>query len=574
MRGEDGGKVAETMRAGFGSKLLPILTVLGFLVPIGLYFWLISAYGVDMLRADQWFDVRLIHDSLSGTLGFGELWAPHGENRVLSQNILAILLGRYLHYNVVIEEYFSAFLLTAALVLIVLAHRRRSPSTPWIAYCPAAFVLLTVAQWGGALYGYSLGWYIIIFCLALVLFLIDRPAPTWITWSGAVVAAVIASYSSLQGLFVWVAGLTIILQRRRPTRFIVAWVGAGLATAGLYFYRWDPSQGGGISYALKHPGETLQYFFFAVGDVVSVRLPDSPHGAQYGVLLFGVAIFAVAIWCLVSYGFRADDSSARPLGAALIWVGLLFAAGAAGARTEIGISNAGFSLYVAFDVLILLGALLIVIDRPPTDFAHSTKRTPLHLGMGVAVGALVLVQVLVGTVNGISQSGEYRDYELTGAIVTAKIRQAPDGLVASQLGAGYESSAFIRSMAGYACSHHLSLFSTKDVEWYESQHLPKNTTAPTVLLAKPRAGDVIRGKVFLDAFALDPLGVTRVQFFGSGDSGRTRFLIGKAVASTVGWLAGWDTRSVPNGKYWIQAVALSPGSLRGNSPWVPVQIRN
>ena len=51
------------------------LTVLLFALPVALYLWLISADGVDMLRADQWYDVNLIQSSLTGHLTFSMLWA-------------------------------------------------------------------------------------------------------------------------------------------------------------------------------------------------------------------------------------------------------------------------------------------------------------------------------------------------------------------------------------------------------------------------------------------------------------------------------------------------------------------
>jgi hypothetical protein len=569
----EGRSAAQEAERASAKKRRVLLPATGFLVPVALYFWLISADGVDMLRADQWFDVKLIHDWSTGKLSFGELWALHGENRVFFQNLLTLFLARAFHYNVLVEEYLSASLLVAALVLIVLSHRRRSPSTPWLWYCPVALLLLTVGQWGGTLYGYAVGWYLIIACVAVVLFLLDRPALSWVAWCGAAGAAVVASFSSLQGLFVWVAGLTILLQRRRPGRMVLAWVGASFVTAGLYFFGWNAGQGEGVSYALAHPAEALQYFFFAVGDILSVPLPNSPHGAQYAVLVFGIAVFGVAVWSLVRYGFRADERSARPLGVALIWVGLSFAAAAAGARTVDGISNAGFSLYVAFDLLILLGSFLVVIDRRPAGVTTGAGRAPVALGLSLVVGLLVVVQVVAGSVNGVRYGRDYRDYEVTGAIVTSKIRQAPDGLVTNQLGAGYESAAFIRSMTAYARSEHLSLFSTDQVHRYELQQLPRNTTPPSVLVDKPRPDDVLHGVVFLDATASDPFGVSGLRFFARVDGGAS-FLVGSAVSSNVGWLAGWDTKRLPNGSYFVRAVGFSPGGLSSSSRWVPVRLRN
>ncbi|MBV8462406.1 MAG: hypothetical protein JO368_03875, partial [Acidimicrobiales bacterium] len=257
-----------------------VLTALGFLLPVGLYLWLISADAVDTLRADQWFDVRLIRHSFDGTLRFGMLWAQHGENRIFFQNLITLVLAHVVHFNVIVEDYLSAALLIGAIVLMVLSHHRRSPSTPWIAYCPVAIVLLSVAQYGGALYGFAIGWYLVLFALAIALFLLDRPDLTWIALSSAIAAGVFASFSSLQGLFVWPVGLALLLQRARGRWLVGGWVAAGFVTACLYFFDWD-SQQGSVSYAAHHLPVTLRFFFFTVGDVVGVRLPNAPSGAQY-----------------------------------------------------------------------------------------------------------------------------------------------------------------------------------------------------------------------------------------------------------------------------------------------------
>lgn len=568
---EGTGAVVDT-KLGSTPKLRALLTVIGFAFPVGLYFWFISANGVDALHADQWYDVKLIHEWSNGTLSFGDLWSPHGENRVFFQNLFTLILGRWFNYNVLIEEYVSATLLVAALVLIVLAHHRRSRSTPWFWYCPVAFLLLTVGQWGGALYGYALGWYLIVVCLAILLFLLDTTALSWLTWGVAVGAAVIASFSSLQGLFVWIAGLTILLQRRRSRPMILGWLGAAVVATGLYFSGWNSTQGSGVSYALAHPGQTLQYFFFAIGDVVSVPLPDAPHGAQWAVFAFGVCVFVVAVWSLFRYGFRPDESSSRPLGVALIWVGLLFAAGAAAARAEDGISNASFTLYVSFDLLILLGCFLAVIDQSTTDRGEMARKPWFQFGVQATVLALVLLQVLIGTANGLRYGNDYRDEQLTEAVVTARIHQAPDELVETQLGAGYETAAFIRQMISDAKSDRLSLFSTNQLHAYENDPLPTNTTAPIVSVEKPQPGDVISGGTFLVAAASDPFGITSVQFFARDEDGR-RFLIASAEQTRVGWLAGWKTNNQPDGTYSIQAVASTYGGLRTSSPWVSVQLR-
>jgi hypothetical protein len=544
-----------------------------FAATAALYFWIISSYGVDMLRADQWFDIKLIQRSYSGHLSFGSLWAQHGENRVFFQNLLTLALAHLTHFNVVVEEYLSALLLLGACVLIILTHRRRSPRTAWLAYCPVGLLLLTSAQSIGTLYGYAFGWYLIMAALSAALYFLDRPVLTRVALCVAILAAVVASFSSLQGLFVWPVGLVLVLQRERGRSVATAWVLSALVTAGLYFYNWDSGQGGSVGFAIRHPFEALRVFLFSVGDVVGLQLSNTPRGAQYLVLIFGVAIVAVAICSLLSAGFRTDTKSARPIGVALIWFGLLFAVGDAGARASAGTSNASFPLYVLFDILILLGSYLIVIDRSEVSVHRKKTRISRLSVLQTVICVLVGLQVVFGTIYGLSNARSYRDEQVADAVVTVHIRDAPVGLVVHQLGAGFESASFIRQMTDYARGQRLSLFSTAAVLAYARQKLPINRIRPTTALLKPADGASLQGDEFLLASGSDPYGVTKMDFVVRFSDGH-QVTIGAGVPAKFGWLGAWDTRKVPDGSYALRSVAHAPGGLQGVSPWVDVRVAN
>jgi hypothetical protein len=548
------------------------LTVCAFLIPVVAYFWLISADAVDMLRADQWFDISLIRHSFDGTLGLSTLWAQHGENRVFIQNVLTVVLAHVAHDNVLVDDYISAVMLVASAILVIVAHRRRSPSTPWIAYWPVAIMLLSLAQ-GGALYGYAIGWYIIMLSLAAVIFFLDRPALTWIVVGAAAAAAIAGSVSSLQGLFVWPAGLVLLLQRGRPPRLVLAWIGGALGTTVLYFYGWDTAQGGGVSYSIGHPVDALKFFLFAVGDVIAVPTQNVLRGAQYGIYALGLVIVGIALWALLSFGFRIDRSSARPVGVSLIWFGLLFAGATAGGRAAYGLSNASYSLYVMFDLLLLVGSYLVVIDRPSAPARQGGRLRWLPL-MTVAVALIFTVQTVLGSVNGLANARGNHQFDITGAIVTANIQRAPDGLVESQLGAGYESAAFIRQMTAFARARHLSLFSTAAAAWYAEQALPVNRTPPTTSMFAPTAGATLHGKRALVATASDPFGVTGVDFVLRARAGGDMTTIAQGVMTAWGWIGGWDTRNAANGIYDLRSVAYAPGGLSAVSPWIAVKVVN
>ena len=290
-------------------------------------------------------------------------------------------------------------------------------------------------------------------------------------------------------------------------------------------------------------------------------------------MIFGVAIVAVAVCSLLSAGFRTDTTSARPAGVALIWFGLLFAVGDAGARASAGTANASFPLYVLFDILILLGSYLIVIDR--SEISAAQKKTGIYRlsVLQTAICVLVGLQVVFGTVYGLSNARSYRDDQVAGAVVTVHIRDAPNGLVSDQLGAGFESASFIRQMTDYARSQRLSLFSTTAALAYARQKLPINRTPPTTALLKPADGASLQGDEFLVASGSDLYGVTKIDFVVRLSDGH-QVTIAAGVPAKFGWLGAWDTRKVPDGSYALRSVAYAPGGLQGVSPWVDVRVTN
>ena len=154
-------------RWDYRSWLIPVATFLGFAIPAASYLWMIHADGVNVVFGDQWDDVALIGHAYSGTLHFSTLWSQHYENRIFFPNLIVLALAYTSHFNVVTEEYLSALMLFGATALVICAHKRRSPERRWIWYCPVAFLLLSLAQAGNALWGFQMAWYLVLLMVAL-----------------------------------------------------------------------------------------------------------------------------------------------------------------------------------------------------------------------------------------------------------------------------------------------------------------------------------------------------------------------------------------------------------------------
>ena len=198
-------------------RLVNLLTVIGFGIPILGYWWLVGRFSVDTIAGDQWDDVTVIRQSYVHFFDWGPMWAQHNENRIFFPNAVVIVLAHTAHFDVQLEEYLGAIFLTVAAAFILWTHKRRSASIPWLYYCPVAFLAFSVVQYGNTLWGFQLAWFMVLLALATSLLLLDQLTPSWFSLGLAVVVSAIGSYSSLQGLLIWPTGLVILYSDGDPS---------------------------------------------------------------------------------------------------------------------------------------------------------------------------------------------------------------------------------------------------------------------------------------------------------------------------------------------------------------------
>ncbi|MGH9028438.1 MAG: hypothetical protein ACRDV4_02335 [Acidimicrobiales bacterium] len=573
----------------------PTLAAAGFAVPVLAYFWLIQHYGVNAIWYDQWDDIRVIvHPTLSN------LWLQHNEDRIFFPNLIVLALAHTTHFDTHVEELLSGVFLVAAIGLIVLAHRRRDPQTPWLYYCPVPFLMLSFAQWWNTLFGFQLAWYMDMLAFAAAIFLIDRHELHWGTMAGAIAVSVIGSFSSLQGLLIWPAGLVLLHSRKRSKGFFLAWIASGICCALVYFHNYSSSvAGSNNSFVFAHPMRALEFYLSLMGDVVGETLPVVSH--NYAVMALGAVIVVAALGAIVARGFRRDDTPAA-IGVTFVLFGLAFAAIVAAGRTQYGLFYADASRYTTFDLLVLVGTYLVVIsprasvvDGPVESGASearlrssSTEPSPtrwpwwgrfgtMHVLRGTVICLVILVLIL-GTENGFSETVTWNKKMNDASQVAVNIERAPDDVVTSVLyPSPVDHAAFVRKMAQLARRHDLSVFSTGAGARLEKLGLPSESDLETRVLA-PANGAKLKGKVLLVAsgsFDIGPIQtrVGKLQFEITNRSSE-RFPVAPPGLSIYGWIGGWNTASVPNGTYELRSVAYDTFGRPAYSNWVHVTVDN
>jgi YVTN family beta-propeller protein len=89
----------------------------------------------------------------------------------------------------------------------------------------------------------------------------------------------------------------------------------------------------------------------------------------------------------------------------------------------------------------------------------------------------------------------------------------------------------------------------------------------------PSNGAVLAGAPYLDAAAGDGPGVTKVVFEVSGGTLHNQ-VIATAIPTLFGWLAKWNTATVPNGAYTLESVATDAAHTTDTSTPITVTVNN
>jgi hypothetical protein len=162
-------------------------------------------------------------------------------------------------------------------------------------------------------------------------------------------------------------------------------------------------------------------------------------------------------------GFRSRvPGDGRPMGMALIVVGLGFAAIVTAGRVALGYWVASGSRYTTFDLLTIVGIYLTLLSRP----SRRGRTNSVHLRRFDRTGPIIvrwclvpiiIVQVALGLYNGLEQAASNHRYQLQAVEVLRTIDRQSDSTVSYYLYL-FKPADLIRREARVLKEHHLSLF--------------------------------------------------------------------------------------------------------------------
>jgi hypothetical protein len=401
-----------------------LLTVAAACVTPILYLAFVLHYSVNSFEDDDWSVVPAVHAALHGQLTLQLLWSQHNESRLLIGNLVEVLFGLADRLDLRSVIIFSAAVFIASYgELLVLVRRYFHERLTPLPVLVIGLVWFSLADIQNALWAFQVSWYLTVCFFLLMLCALLVPESLRKLWFAvAVVAAIAASLSTVQGFLCWPVGLIFLLWQRqsRRTQPVVIWLGAMLVSVAVYLNGYSFNAGNTcaiqssctIGAEFHHPITSLGFFFALLGSVIpgeatGVLVYKVSDPARF--VMLGVVLFAAAIFILVqSWRYRASKER-LPLPALMIVFSLLYDLTITSGRSGLGAAGAvNDNRFVMANLVLLTGIVIYGLVRIPRRLVPSRRDQHLfwtYLGI-CALALFLAVQVTTATRFGIANGRE------------------------------------------------------------------------------------------------------------------------------------------------------------------------
>ncbi len=331
--------------------------LLAIILPIVAYFSYLAAYGVNVPYWDDWELVPLLQHFNLGDITFTQLWAQHNENRMLIPNILSTFIYRLTAFDTKAAMYVGACLVTLSFLFLAFIFVKRQGFKLW-ALAPIAYLFFSLSTSQNILWGFQLAWHMVLICFLGMIFCLEQSGKNKGAFALSLLLAVIASFSSLQGLFLWPVGIIYLLLNDFTRAQKSTWVILGLLAIIFYFIGFNFHSTGGppISYSLRHPLHSIQYLLVLIGG--SIRWTSAKQPLWIARETIGLFLFLLGGFSIIQSLRHAHEDKAFLAPAALAIFALLFDAAVALGRAGFGLGQALESRYTTYNLLFLIAIYL------------------------------------------------------------------------------------------------------------------------------------------------------------------------------------------------------------------------
>nr|ACS83716.1 hypothetical protein WISOIL_0027 [uncultured bacterium AOCefta2] len=380
-------------RQGFWTMALFSLACLA---PLFTLVYMVSAYHIDAPRGEQWYLARYIELLYKGQFQYRFLFLQDEGEKPVFPTIVLLCLARLTHWNIYYEMLTSIMLAFATWIILTVKlistfKECGIRNCKWIAFV-LSVILFSLAQWENWLWGIRISVYLNILCVVVGLILLTSRPVRPLHVMGAIILAIIATFSFSNGMVFWVIGLIIIVLRKDYESRLVSAVGWSLAAAAclvIFFYDFRLPITAVPAARIPHMPQKLCVFFLGYlgspllsWEMAKTLRPFAPYVGTAGLLAV-----IVASWLLLRLLHVDFHKLVFVLGLAV------YAAGSA-AMTAIGRVNGGNPLiprYTTTSSLLWIAVLSLLFMLWRLAAPRETRKPFTAIRVGAASGLVVII---------------------------------------------------------------------------------------------------------------------------------------------------------------------------------------
>jgi hypothetical protein len=432
-----------------------VLIVLIALVPALMCWLYINSCATNVLFMDDWEMATFYAKTNANHLTFADLFALHNEHRLFFPRLVYWGIASVTHFNTTAHMLASVFLLTGVALIIARYTDKRKEidnKKKYFAIIILPWLIFSLTQYENLLWGFAIqNMLVLLFTVASFYYLSrilyeNQSTHRSLHLTIALISALIASFSSIQGLIVWITGSVLMLLVWRKKSFktpaFLIWNVAAVATWIAYFHNYvKPEHHPSLAYLFEHPGAFLHYFFSITGNAISGTL-------KAGVTVAGVVLVVfLLIACVKIWRSKQVQQFIFPLALAL---NSLFILGSiAVGRAGFGAEQALASRYTTFSVSLVVAVALLWME-----LKDKAKKKTVIKNMTSLLAVILIISMPLTLAEGFQNGKKIKTDRDYGAYVLETITMQPNQFIQRL----YPWPDSVRTRAAYLQQQHLSVF--------------------------------------------------------------------------------------------------------------------
>ena len=363
--------------------MLRLLVVAACILPVAAALVLILLLGENVAVVDDWQLVALLQKVDAGQFELADVFDQHVAHRIPFPLLVMLALALVTDFNSVTLMVASFAVLAASIATLLVMYRRRFAGDDplCLGFVPIAFLAFSLAQFGTLLNGFSMtyamglgGAVVSLACLELAM----RAGHRGPWFAAAILAATVASFSATMGLFVWWAGLLLIVvaaSGRSKRGLALVWISIGVFEWFAYFLGFEFAKTGQVTLLpfLTAPTQALQFASTLLGHTLFREQATS---------LWGGAVLSVFVLVAIASVIRGGRTPKLSFWIAVLFFFSVSAHSVVQARMTMGIEQALTSHYCCITLPIVVCTYVLLLD------AWMSSRSK---GSALAFGAFLIL---------------------------------------------------------------------------------------------------------------------------------------------------------------------------------------